>query len=156
MKDEDHLMRLNVYKCTGPDTTYSRSWRNWVVWLPRHCHIQKVVSVRWSPLWLEKGKHHSQFYEREKGRPGELQAGETHLCVHWTRAPQQTLPKVTCICACVCTHLSDTDIFPQAGVFMCGQHSSTQSTGGSTSDGNRPCLIFKLYLVLLNIVTLYL
>jgi len=29
--------------------------------------------------WLEKGKHHSHFQEKEKGRPMELQASEPHI-----------------------------------------------------------------------------
>ena len=37
------------------------------------------MAVRQRPQWLEKGKHHFHIQEREKGRPGELQASEPHF-----------------------------------------------------------------------------
>ena len=42
-------------------------------------HIWKVMAVKQSHQWLENGKHHPHFQEKEKGRVRELKASETHI-----------------------------------------------------------------------------
>ena len=48
------------------------------------------MAVRQGPRQLEEGLRHSHLQEREQGGPGELQAGESHLCAwedHGTDPP---------------------------------------------------------------------